>query len=1287
MRRVNLVFLLATALVVARAPAQNTRHFLYAGTTGSNATIAIPLLANPNIAGIPLVGGDEIGVFTAGGICVGAAVWLEADAVLTVWGDNNLTPEVDGLTANEQMLFRVWSSVRNTEYSLVSVVYSNGNGLYSSNGIYVLSQLIAQAPPDKPSLLYPQNGSGNTSTSLMPSWNPLARTTAYHLQIATDHAFEQVVLDNNAVLDTKAAVGPLQKSTQFYWRVRGENAAGFGAWSDPWSFTTTAVSTPTHFSFTSGTGSNCTIALPVSINPCIGDRGLAPGDEVGVFSPAGLCVGATVWEGTNTALTVWGDNGQTIPVDGMLPGESISVKVWILLTGIEYQNVSVSYFSGSGVFVADQISVFSSLVAHPVFNLSLSDTLVDFGVLSLGSTLQDTVTLVNNNTSTDTLVVDLGGVSSPFSVISPVGRVSLPPGGSSQVVVRFSPGTQSTQPFGVSRDTVLVQTNGGLRTVVLSGESPFPQLQTDLPLINFWDVPVGSSMTVSLHLSNPSINTLQIDTVFTGGEAFSVDWTQKTIGASQAAILQVSFLPLASGTHVDTLKLHSNASTGLICIPLFGTVPVSRMVISAVGLGFGDVAVGDSSARSIWIRNASLSPLNLWSAVCSYSAFLTRQSFPVVIGGNDSLQMSVVFKPQRFGFSGDTLTISSDGGTCTVFLSGESPFPQLQTDFSSVDFGDLPVDSTGSVSLHLTNSSVNVLQIDTAFTGSNTFSLDWTRNTIGPSQGAILRVSFLPHASGTYRDTLKLVSNASTGLIRVPLAGSASVPRMVVSDMGIGFGDVAVGDSSVQNVWIRNASLSPLSLWSAVCSYSVFFTRQSFPVVIGGNDSLQLSVVFRPQRFGHSDDTLAISSNGGNYRIALSGQSSNPTIVLSQNAFDFGERKINVPFVLGGWITNNSVNPLVVDSIVVRSSQFRIDTGRFVVPRLDTLFLETSFIPNRYGMFKDTIAIYHNATPLRTLIPLRGSCPQPHLEMDYTLLDFGERVVRDSLLMHRIIRNPSVNALTISRIWTSDVHFHVFGSVSATVAANDSMQISVYFKPAIYGAGFADSLWIETIVGTAAIPLAGASPPPAVNSQPESVDFGSVREGTTSAVAKVRLTNSSINTAELDSVYTLTSHFSAAWLVGSKSIPRGDTGTVYLLFMPDSVGLFVDSGFAVIHGVSKKIAVPLRGLGTPTTGVPMHDANLSRAFGLQQNYPNPFNPQTLIRYQLPVVSWVTLTVYDLLGRAIAVLVDERKGAGEFEVTWDGSRVASGLYFYRIEAVSESGSDKRFAQVRKMVFMK
>ncbi len=90
-----------------------------------------------------------------------------------------------------------------------------------------------------------------------------------------------------------------------------------------------------------------------------------------------------------------------------------------------------------------------------------------------------------------------------------------------------------------------------------------------------------------------------------------------------------------------------------------------------------------------------------------------------------------------------------------------------------------------------------------------------------------------------------------------------------------------------------------------------------------------------------------------------------------------------------------------------------------------------------------------------------------------------------------------------------------------------------------------------------------------------------------------------------------------------------------------------------------------------------------KEFALHQNYPNPFNPTTIIAYDIPAVvsqHVVTLKVYDIIGREVATLVNEVKEAGSYEVKFDVSKFASGIYFYRLSAGN-------YSAVKKLTFLK
>ncbi len=93
-----------------------------------------------------------------------------------------------------------------------------------------------------------------------------------------------------------------------------------------------------------------------------------------------------------------------------------------------------------------------------------------------------------------------------------------------------------------------------------------------------------------------------------------------------------------------------------------------------------------------------------------------------------------------------------------------------------------------------------------------------------------------------------------------------------------------------------------------------------------------------------------------------------------------------------------------------------------------------------------------------------------------------------------------------------------------------------------------------------------------------------------------------------------------------------------------------------------------------------------KQFALFQNYPNPFNPSTTIRYDIARMSYVKVTVYDVLGRAVANLVDGVQAARTYTVQWNAHGFASGVYFCRIEARPQDGAEM-FSSIKKLLLMK
>jgi hypothetical protein len=118
-----------------------------------------------------------------------------------------------------------------------------------------------------------------------------------------------------------------------------------------------------HFVYTHNTGNNASISVPSTINPSINGQTLAIGDEIGVFAPTGLCVGAIVWTGENNVITAWGNNPYNDVIDGLQPGEQIHYRIWRQSTNTEYSYVEKEYSMGNGSYIVNGLYILSKLNA------------------------------------------------------------------------------------------------------------------------------------------------------------------------------------------------------------------------------------------------------------------------------------------------------------------------------------------------------------------------------------------------------------------------------------------------------------------------------------------------------------------------------------------------------------------------------------------------------------------------------------------------------------------------------------------------------------------------------------------------------------------------------------------------------------------------------------------------------------------------------------------------------------------------------------------------------------
>ncbi len=195
----------------------------------------------------------------------------------------------------------------------------------------------------------------------------------------------------------------------------------------------------------------------------------------------------------------------------------------------------------------------------------------------------------------------------------------------------------------------------------------------------------------------------------------------------------------------------------------------------------------------------------------------------------------------------------------------------------------------------------------------------------------------------------------------------------------------------------------------------------------------------------------------------------------------------------------------------------------------------------------------------------------------------------------------------------------------------------------------------------------------------DTLDFGEVPTGESGKVS-FSLTNNSDEIVEINSVFNRNSVFSLKQRL-PVVIPSQSTIDLSVDFSPDTAGTYSDDLHLRWETSGQRIAkvVHLSGTTEPVYS-DAKDSKSPSGFSFSQNYPNPFNPVSVIRYSLPHSSKVKLQVFDILGNEITTPVNKKQPAGSYEVEFNGTNLASGIYFYRIQAGA-------FVQTKKMILLK
>jgi photosystem II stability/assembly factor-like uncharacterized protein len=302
---------------------------------------------------------------------------------------------------------------------------------------------------------------------------------------------------------------------------------------------------------------------------------------------------------------------------------------------------------------------------------------------------------------------------------------------------------------------------------------------------------------------------------------------------------------------------------------------------------------------------------------------------------------------------------------------------------------------------------------------------------------------------------------------------------------------------------------------------------------------------------------------------------------------------------------------------------------------------------------------------------------------------------------------------------------------SHIVFLNDSLGWLCGETNALFRTKFGDGYWTKEYVTTSSAPfgylytkngisgyIVGDSGR-ALKTTNHGYDWTTINTGVTSKLENVTFSNDNLGwivgdngtilkTSDGGTSWSLNNSFSqyhftwvtfvsdsTGWIVGNLGaiLKTTDAGTTWnLIPSGTTVSLrmvyFKDQNHGYIAGDSGKVLLYDTTFSIQENGkiTNINSGSKTGNFEIYQNYPNPFNPSTLIRFNIPFSSYVKIEVFNVLGKKVKELLNEQKDTGSYDISFDSSGLASGVYFYKIEAKSINGKSE-FSDSKKMIVLK
>jgi hypothetical protein len=312
------------------------------------------------------------------------------------------------------------------------------------------------------------------------------------------------------------------------------------------------------------------------------------------------------------------------------------------------------------------------------------------------------------------------------------------------------------------------------------------QLVSSPSSVRFGHVGIGQTETLTVTVTNGGPTSVTVSQITEGNSVFAVSGVSLplVLSAGQSAEVSISFAPTTTGWTGGPITFFSNASNSKLMVEVSGAGTTSEaLTASPSSLSFNQVAVGGSVSLPLVLTNTKPWKMGISGIQAQGNGFSLSGTFPLSLGGGQSIALTVTYSPQSAGVAGGSVFVS--GPNLSIPLSGTgitSAVGTLSISPAPLNYGNVTVGTTGTLPLTMSAAGGSVT-VSSAASSSSQFVLQGASLpfTIPSGQAMAFTVAFTPASSGTVSGALSFASNASNSLVSESLTGVGMQPVYTVN--------------------------------------------------------------------------------------------------------------------------------------------------------------------------------------------------------------------------------------------------------------------------------------------------------------------------------------------------------------------------------------------------------------------------------------------------------------------------------------------------------------------------